>query len=335
MYLKYLCDIHDKRLSTIDSAAVTRWHGSIAKLHGPVQANRCLALLATMYSKASGWIGYKGVNPCLTVVALPEKDRERFLLPAEMKAFFEALATESQKWQAFFLLCLFTGSRRGNVASMEWSELDLDGSLWHIPAMKTKNGKPTTITLCEPAAAILTTRHSERNGSPYVFPAAKGSGHLSDPRPAWQRVLAAMRACPECKQTAGKGELVDHKAWRLSDRAYRCPHCKADLPPAKILDLHIHDLRRTQGSWQAAMGISLAIVGKSLGHADLKSTQVYARLQLDPVKDAVSKASGAMLSAAGVAIGNGKLLIDLSSTPIEACADSANTGNAVEVDTSC
>ena len=72
----------------------------------------------------------------------------------------------------------------------------------------------------------------------------------------------------------------------------------------------MHDLRRTQGSWQAAMGISLAIIGKSLGHADLKSTQVYSRLQLDPVKDAVSRASGAMVEAAGVQIkGNGVELV--------------------------
>ena len=50
------------------------------------------------------------------------------------------------------------------------------------------------------------------------------------------------------------------------------------------------------------MGISLAIIGKSLGHADLKSTQVYSRLQLDPVKDAVGRASGAMLEAAGAVV---------------------------------
>jgi hypothetical protein len=72
----------------------------------------------------------------------------------------------------------------------------------------------------------------------------------------------------------------------------------------------MHDLRRTQGSWQAAMGISLAIIGKSLGHADLKSTQVYSRLQLDPVAHAVSRASGAMVAAAGVAIGGSGVVID-------------------------
>jgi integrase len=246
-YDKYLSSLRNKRLVEITDTVVAKWHGAIAKDHGPIQANRCKALLATMFSKASKHVGYSGVNPCIGVPNFPEKSRERFLLPAEMEAFFHALAGEDPYWQAFFLLCLFTGSRRGNVASMEWTELDLTNALWHIPSDKTKNKRPTTISLCAPALAILQTRYDRRNGSPYVFPAFKGDGHMIDPRKSWDRVL----------RTAG------------------------------IENLHMHDLRRTQGSWQAAMGISLAIIGKSLGHADLKSTQVYSRLQLDPVKDAV------------------------------------------------
>jgi integrase len=239
-YKKYLATLHDKRLSAITQPVVVKWHSAVGKEHGPILANRCKALLATMFSKASAAVGYSGPNPAVGVANFPERSRERFLLPAEMSAFFTALAAEDVYWQGFFLLCLFTGSRRGNIASMEWGEVDLEGALWHTPGSKTKNKRPTTISLCAPALAILKTRHEQRNG-----------------------ILAA----------------------------------------SSLADLHMHDLRRTQGSWQAAMGISLAIIGKSLGHADLKSTQVYSRLQLDPVKDAVSRASGAMVEAAGIQIG--------------------------------
>jgi integrase len=310
-YTKYMSKLHGKRLSDIDDTAVAKWHAKVAKDNGPIQANRAKALLATMYSKASKHAGFTGPNPCIGVANFPEKSRERFLLPAEMQAFFRALAAEDAYWQAFFLLCLFTGSRRGNVASMEWTEIDLDNSVWHIPASKTKNKRAATVALCEPAAAILSTRASERNGSPYVFPAAKGDGHLIDPRKAWDRVLTGMRACPKCKEQVGQGELIDKKAWRKKDKKYQCPKCMAKLPPAELADLHVHDLRRTQGSWQAAMGISLAIIGKSLGHADLKSTQVYSRLQIDPVKDAVSKATGAMLAAAKVSVNGASGVIDV------------------------
>jgi integrase len=60
----------------------------------------------------------------------------------------------------------------------------------------------------------------------------------------------------------------------------------------------MHDLRRTLGSWQAAAGASLPIIGKSLGHKSLRATQVYARLNLDPVRTSVNQAVSAMVLAA-------------------------------------
>jgi integrase len=220
----------------------------------------------------------------------PERSRERFLLPAEMKAFFTALASEDSYWQGFFLLCLFTGSRRGNVASMAWKEIDLQNAVWHLPGDKTKNKRPTSVPLCAPALAILKTRFSQRqDDNPWVFPASKGrgDGHMFDPRKAWVRILAV----------------------------------------AKIDDLRIHDLRRSQGSWQAALGISLAIVGKTLGHADLKSTQVYSRLELASVKDAVSRVSTAMLTAGSVVVdGDGVKIIDTKAQQSESDSDGTDDG---------
>jgi integrase len=277
MYEKYMGDMAGKRLSAISTAMVAKWHGSMATEHGPYQANRCKALLATMFSKASAAVGYTGPNPVAGVANFPEQSRERFLLPAEMQAFFTALATEDPYWQAFFLLCLFTGSRRGNVASMAWAEIDLTNGVWHIPSTKTKNKRPASIALCAPALAILKTRCDQRNGSPWVFPAFRGKSHLADPRKSWNRILAA----------------------------------------SKLENLRMHDLRRTQGSWQAAMGVSLAIIGKSLGHADLKSTQVYSRLQLDPVKVAVSNASAAMMDAAHFAVDDAGEMKLLAAAPAE------------------
>jgi integrase len=68
-----------------------------------------------------------------------------------------------------------------------------------------------------------------------------------------------------------------------------------------LLILRIHDLRRTLGSWQAAAGVPLHTIGKSLGHRNLSTTQIYSRLDLDPVRQAVELATSAMLDAARVA----------------------------------
>ncbi|MFO0868449.1 MAG: hypothetical protein U0935_05830 [Pirellulales bacterium] len=70
---------------------------------------------------------------------------------------------------------------------------------------------------------------------------------------------------------------------------------EADLLQAGSQDLRIHDLRRTLGSWQAATGASLPIIGKTLGHKTAQATSVYARLDIDPVRQAVDVAVTAML----------------------------------------
>ncbi|MCA3269505.1 MAG: recombinase XerD, partial [Thalassospira sp.] len=62
-------------------------------------------------------------------------------------------------------------------------------------------------------------------------------------------------------------------------------------------DLRIHDLRRSLGSWQASTGASGYIIGKSLGHKSQQATQIYARLNLDPVRESVERATQAMMTA--------------------------------------
>ena len=75
---------------------------------------------------------------------------------------------------------------------------------------------------------------------------------------------------------------------------------KVLLERAEIQNLRIHDLRRTLGSWQAADGASLSIIGKTLGHKNVSTTAIYARLNLDPVRQAVNSATRAMLTAGGL-----------------------------------
>ena len=69
---------------------------------------------------------------------------------------------------------------------------------------------------------------------------------------------------------------------------------------ADIEDLRLHDLRRSLASFQIDAGVSLAVIGKGLGHHSQQTTAVYARLAQDPVADAWQKGTDAILVAAGV-----------------------------------
>jgi site-specific recombinase XerD len=48
----------------------------------------------------------------------------------------------------------------------------------------------------------------------------------------------------------------------------------------------------------ASQGTSLLMIGRTLGHRDTKSTEVYARLNTDPVRQAVEQATRAMRKVA-------------------------------------
>jgi integrase len=87
---------------------------------------------------------------------------------------------------------------------------------------------------------------------------------------------------------------------QLRDAKSEAKRLSIDASGERLPDLRIHDLRRTLGSWQAKTGASLVIIGKSLNHKSLSATAIYARLDLDPVRQSVNTATAAMMEAGGL-----------------------------------
>lgn len=208
-----------------------------------------------MFTKAISW-GWNGTNPTFGVKKFKEKSRERFLHGDELSRFFDALETESNRTLAdFFMLSLLTGARRANTLAMRWQDIDMHRAIWTI--QETKNVTSHTVPLSSEAIAILTKRLPQKTlSSVWVFPNnTSKSGHLEEPKSAWKRILKR----------------------------------------ANLQDLRLHDLRRTLGSWQAATGANSYVIGKSLGHKTQQATAIYARLNIDPVRESMEKATSAML----------------------------------------
>ena len=71
---------------------------------------------------------------------------------------------------------------------------------------------------------------------------------------------------------------------------------------AGLEDVRLHDLRHSYASVGATSGLSLLFVGKLLGHTQASTTQRYAHLAEDPVRQAgeqISEAIAAALSQNG------------------------------------
>lgn len=72
--------------------------------------------------------------------------------------------------RAALTLAMLTAQRPGNVASMEWSEVDLEAGEWLIPAAKMKMGQAHIVPLSKQAVKALRGMLAYTDGKRYVFP---------------------------------------------------------------------------------------------------------------------------------------------------------------------
>jgi integrase len=251
---------------TITPDCITRWHRHVGEEHGKFAADRALALVRTVFNKAlKAELIRCERNPAVGVEMFHKTaesySRDRFLQADELKRLFAVLNEYPNTDMAdFFRLAVFTGARRSNVQAMRWQDFDRERQVWTIPSAASKNKVAMQIPLLPAAVEILNRRYEGRQSDEWVFPARRCDAktpHLSEPKAAWKAI---------CKK-------------------------------AQIEGVRVHDLRRTLGSWQALTGASLPIIGKALGHRSGRTTAIYARLTMDPVRESMEKAVTAMLNA--------------------------------------
>ena len=261
-YRLHLQGLARKRLSDIQRTDIRKLHAALSGKSGKILANRVLALVRSMFNFGIKTLDIPNLtNPAAGLKMHREESRDRRLHPDEMPRFFESLAAEENPdMRDYVMLSLLTGARRSNVLAMTWAEINMERRTWTIPGSKAKAKDSITVPLTTAAIEVLRPRAEANGAQGWVFPGAGKTGHLVEPKKGWQRLL----------QRAG------------------------------IEDLRLHDLRRSLASFQIDAGVSLAVIGKGLGHHSQQTTAVYARLAQDPVADAWQKGTDAILVAAGV-----------------------------------
>lgn len=283
--------------------------------------NRALGLIRSMYNRAIEWGLFDKPNPAASIKKFRLKSRERFLHSDELPRFFAAVAEEPSKdVRDYIVLSLLTGARKSNVLSMRWADISLDRAVWVVPGEVSKNGDPMSLPLMPEAQEVLKSRKPDE-AAEFVFPGRGKKGHMQDVKKGWDRILdraeltELARRIHESghefewpalrKKTIGprgrsRGPLYESLADSLARARETAAALKIDVIGARLEDLQRHDMRRTLGSWQAATGASLVIIGKSLGHKSMQATEIYSRLNLDPVRDSMQTATRAMLAAGGL-----------------------------------
>ncbi|HDZ55397.1 MAG TPA: DUF4102 domain-containing protein [Pseudomonas xinjiangensis] len=260
LYDCHLKDRAKRRVSEITAPVASKIFSGVTVASGPVEANHVKRLARAMWNHVIKHHNLNIRNPWTTLKDNYEAAREEWIRPEQMPALFKAVDSISNQNAADVVrLCLYTGARSGNVKAMRWDQLDLTAAAWTIGSAHHKNKRIHTIPLV-PAAMEVLNRRTGLNPN-WVFPSANGNSHISDIYAAWKDVLAIYAK-------ASKMEAVP--------------------------DVRIHDLRHTTASWLVGQGVSLPMVGKLLGHTTTITTQRYAHLENDPVRDVLNKITAAM-----------------------------------------
>lgn len=147
----------------IDHAAARGWRSgdNPARWRGHLQA--LLAAPAKVKRTANG--GTDRHHP-----ALPFEEVPTSMVDLRKLDSTSAMALE------FLIL---TAARTGEVLGAQWTEIDLEGRTWTVPAARMKAKREHRVPLSEAAIAVL-QRVPRINGNPYIFPGARAGRPLSN-----------------------------------------------------------------------------------------------------------------------------------------------------------
>jgi integrase len=199
----------------------------IAK-RAPVQANRTLAVVQRLFAWAVNSELAPG-SPCVRLERPGgrERARERVQTMDELRALWIAwdaagIASPGTRsklgliFGVYFKTLLLTVQRRGEVAGMRWTDLNLDAQLWTIPT--AKGGHAHEVPLAPAVVALLRGLPQQEN-CPYVF-TTNGRTPISG----------------FSKATAVTAEAAKVTGWRLHDlrRSAATEMAKRGIPKATI-----------------------------------------------------------------------------------------------------
>lgn len=193
--------------------------------------------------------GFLKQNPCKGIkrFKLPER-QPMFYTREEFTRLLEALDSEDLRDVVKF--AVNTGMRQGEITSLQWHQINFEQELITLDNRThlTKTKKIRTLPFNNQVKQILNNRYQQRSiECQFVFTL--------------------------------NGQPIDQDRFSKDFKKFVY---KARVNPS----LNFHSLRHTFASWLVQKGVSIYVVSRLLGHADIKTTEIYAHLRRDDLKNA-------------------------------------------------
>jgi integrase len=246
-----------RKVADLDRADVAKLHSELGAT--PVAANQARGLLSTALNLAEIWAWRpEGTNPCRHVPRYKTEGRERFLSEGELGRLSRVLREAETSWAT--PPNAIAGIRLLILTGCRPDEiLTLRWDYVDVErrCLNLPDSKTGKKTVWLNSAALEVLAGMERvEGTPYVIPGSTPGTHRASLHRLWSRIRKA-----------------------------------ADLPGVRL-----YDLRHTFASTGVNAGLSLKLVGALLGHTKVATTERYAHLADDPVRE-VNERIGAALAA--------------------------------------
>jgi integrase len=195
---------------------------------GAVISNRVFGTLSKLCNWAIGQ-DILDKNPTVGVERVAEKSRERWLTDDELRRVWKAASAIDNTYGKIVQFLILSGQRRGEVAGMRWSEVDLDDEkrIWTLPSKRAKNAVLHVVPLTDSMIALIKSM-PRIDGNLHVF-ATSGDSTFQHWDHEKDRLIAAMG-----------NDAFDN--WTL------------------------HDLRRTLATGLAQHRVDLVVIEKLLNH---------------------------------------------------------------------
>ena len=252
--LRLADEFGQKRLNQITRYEIIKFHAGLRDEGlAPATCDHYAKLLKHSLNCAIDWGLLKEKNPAARIPLFNAENLVENLLPdEELKRLLLVLRTDGNRPVCLIILyMLSTGARLQEALQAKWSEIDLPGRVWTVPAIKSKSRRNRAIPLTDSAVDVI--QHLDTNGtSEYLFINEKTKKPYVNIIKPWLRI---------------------QKLAKLSKH------------------MRLHDLRHTMAQLMCAAGRSLLEVQAVLGHRHYSTTSRYARLSMASIQAAANVTS--------------------------------------------
>jgi integrase len=262
-----------KRISTVSTADIEKWLGHLREGPNPLgirSIRACRTVLSAMFTAAVRW-GYLPSSPVLRArVPRAPKWTPRAPEPELVAARLAAAEARDPDLGVFARMAVVLGARRGELAALRWTDVDLAAGLVHIRRAVVSDDDTAS---GHRRGARLTTKdtktHSERTVA--IDLATVNALHSMRSRHAEDAL-----AC-------GIGLPADAYLWRDNVEATRprppdrftYDWVRIDKAVDDGAHVRLHDLRHFHGTMLVGAGVPLPSVRDRLGHSSVTVTDIY------------------------------------------------------------